>query len=99
MRQLAARRADLPASAHLALDLMAGEDWLGSYAGLEGIADVLARMGRRARQPNPLAGAEVEFVADPAGFAQDFSDWLPDARRFVAEWLEARGRAQGACAG
>ncbi|WP_297976732.1 acyl carrier protein phosphodiesterase, partial [uncultured Amaricoccus sp.] len=91
-RQLAARRADLPASAHLALERMAREDWLGSYAGLEGIADVLARMGRRARQPNPLAGAEVEFVADPAGFAQDFADWLPDARRFVAEWLDGRGR-------
>ena len=91
-RQLSARRADLPASAHLALELMAREDWLGSYAGLEGIADVLARMGRRARQPNPLAGAEVEFVADPEGFAQDFSDWLPDARRFVAEWLDGRGR-------
>ncbi|WP_454456146.1 acyl carrier protein phosphodiesterase [Thauera phenylacetica] len=91
-RQLSARRADLPASAHLALELMAREDWLGSYAGLEGIADVLARMGRRARQPNPLAGAEVEFVADPAGFAQDFADWLPDARRFVAEWLDGRGR-------
>ena len=71
---------------------MGREDWLGSYAGLEGIADVLARMGRRARQPNPLAGAEVEFVADPAGFAQDFADWLPDARRFVAEWLDGRGR-------
>ncbi len=34
-RQLAARRADLPASAHLALERMAREDWLGSYAGLE----------------------------------------------------------------
>ena len=98
-RQIAERRDHLPDSSHRALDLMAAEDWLQSYGGLEGIADVLARMGRRARQPNPLAGAEVEFVADPEGFAQDFSDWLPDARRFVAEWLEARGRAQGACAG
>jgi len=34
----------------------------------------------------------VEFVADPEGFAQDFSDWLPDARRFVAEWLDGCGR-------
>lgn len=86
-RQLAARRQDLPASSRRALELMVREDWLGSYAGLAGIADVLVRMGQRARQPNPLAGAEVEFVADAGGFAQDFADWLPDARCFVAEWL------------
>ena len=45
---------DLPVSAHPALTLMAQEDWLTSYAQIEGIADVLARMSRRARQPNPL---------------------------------------------
>ena len=89
-RQLAARRADLPASAHLALDLMAGEDWLQSYAGLEGIADVLARMARRARQPNPLAGGEADFVAAAEGFERDFRAWLPDAQRFVADWLATR---------
>ena len=49
--------------------------------------------GRRAN--NQLAGAEVEFVADPAGFAQDFADWLPDARRFVAvAGLDARRRVE-----
>ncbi|MCK6410485.1 ACP phosphodiesterase [Thauera sp.] len=89
-RQIAARRVELPESAHHALDLMAAEDWLQSYAGLEGIADVLARMGRRARQPNPLAGAEVEFVADATGFEQDFRAWLPDAQCFVADWLRTR---------
>lgn len=89
-RQIAVRRAALPVSAHHALDLMAAEDWLQSYAGLEGIADVLARMGRRARQPNPLGGAELEFVAAAAGFEEDFRAWLPDARRFVADWVRTR---------
>ena len=89
-RQLSARRADLPASAHLALELMAREDWLQSYAGLEGIADVLARMSRRARQPNPLAGGEADFVAAAEGFERDFRAWLPDAQRFVADWLATR---------
>ena len=69
---------------------MAREDWLQSYAGLEGIADVLARMSRRVRRPNPLAGGEAEFVAAVEGFERDFRVWLPDAQRFVAGWLTAR---------
>lgn len=89
-RQIADRRHHLPDSSHRALDLMAAEDWLQSYGGLEGIADVLARMARRARQPNPLAGGEADFVAAAEGFERDFRDWLPDAQRFVADWLTAR---------
>lgn len=89
-RQLAARRAELPEASHHALELMAREDWLQSYAGLEGIADVLARMSRRVRRPNPLAGGEAEFVAAVEGFERDFRVWLPDAQRFVAGWLAAR---------
>lgn len=89
-RQIAERRHHLPESAHQAIELMAREDWLQSYTGLEGIADVLARMSRRARQPNPLAGGEVEFIAAAEGFERDFCEWLPDAQRFVADWLAAR---------
>lgn len=89
-RQIAARRHQLPDSAHHALELMAREDWLQSYSDLEGIADVLARMSRRARQPNPLAGGESDFVAAAEGFEGDFRAWLADARRFVADWLAAR---------
>ena len=89
-RQIADRRDHLPASSHHALELMAREDWLQSYSGLEGIADVLARMSRRARQPNPLAGGEVEFIAAAEGFERDFRAWLPDAQRFVADWLATR---------
>ncbi len=83
---IAGRLADLPDNARLAMALMADEDWLASYAGLAGIADVLARMGRHARQPNPLAGGEADFLADAAGFAGDFAAWFADAQRFVAAW-------------
>ena len=89
-RQIAERRHHLPDSAHLALDLMATEDWLQSYARLEGIADVLARMARRARKPNPLAGGEADLAAAAEGFEGDFRAWLPDAQRFVADWLATR---------
>ncbi len=77
---------DLPISAHPALELMAKENWLSSYARIDGIADVLARMSRRARQPNPLTHGEKELVADVDGFAGDFHAWLDDAREFSRQW-------------
>lgn len=85
-RQVSERFADLPKDAHYALMLMASEDWFHSYARIDGIADVLARMSRRARRPNPLAGGEAEFLADAEGFRADFQEWLADARRFAGEW-------------
>lgn len=85
---IAGRLDDLPEPARAALRRMADEDWLRSYAGIDGIADVLRRMSRRARQPNPLAGGEAEFVAEAAGFGADFREWLGDARGFVAGWRE-----------
>ena len=86
-KTIAARLDDISTSAHFALQLMAEEDWLSSYAGIDGIGNVLARMSRRARQPNPLAGSEQEFLTDPSGFATDFADWLVAARQFVDQWM------------
>lgn len=85
-RHIDARLAELPEHAHTAMRLMADENWLRSYADLTGIADVLQRMGRRARQPNPLSGGEQAFGADPTGFAEDFAWWFADARDFAARW-------------
>lgn len=86
---VAGRLADLPPSARPALELMAREDWLQNYADLEGIADVLVRMSRRARLPNPLAGGEADFLADAAGFEADFRCWLADAEGHAAAWRGA----------
>lgn len=87
-RMIAARLDELPPGAHHALSLMAREDWLSSYATIEGIADVLVRMSRRARQPNPLAQGEEEYLADAAGYAEDYRAWLPDVTMFCREWRE-----------
>ncbi|HET7833459.1 MAG TPA: ACP phosphodiesterase [Gallionella sp.] len=83
------RMGELPALAHPALTLMAREDWLSSYAEVEGVADVLARMSRRARQPNPLLHGEQEFLADAEGFAGDFQVWLADTKMFCQQWRAA----------
>jgi acyl carrier protein phosphodiesterase len=81
---------DLPVSSHPALKMMARENWLCSYAQIDGIADVLVRMSRRARQPNPLAYGELEFLADVDGFTGDFHDWLSDTTAFSQRWLQSR---------
>lgn len=93
-RHIADRAPDLPDTARHAMSLMADENWLASYAELAGIADVLRRMSRRARQPNPLAGGETEFLADAAGFKADFECWYADARRFVDAWRRTGGAGQ-----
>lgn len=77
---------DLPIASHPALNLMAQENWLTSYAQIDEIADVLARMSRRARQPNPLANGEHEFLADVDGFTGDFYEWLADTKVFCQQW-------------
>lgn len=86
-RSIKVRLNDLPVSAHPALLLMAKEDWLTSYAQIENIADILSRMSRRARQPNPLTFGEQEFLADIDGFTSDFYEWLDDTREFSKRWL------------
>ena len=80
------RMNELPAASHPALRMMAHEDWLTDYARIEGVADVLMRMSRRARQPNPLAHGEHEFLADIEGYSMDFRSWLDDARAFSLHW-------------
>lgn len=88
-RRIEARLDDLPAEAQRVMRLMAREDWLSSYARMDGVADVLARMSRRARQPNPLGGGEAELLADSEGFLRDFRHWLADARDFAEQWRKA----------
>jgi acyl carrier protein phosphodiesterase len=83
---IAARLDELPDTAQPVLKRMADEDWLGSYTSMAGIADVLERMSRRARAPNPLAGGERELQAGLAAFQADFTAFLPDARYFAREW-------------
>ncbi len=85
-RMIQDRLHDLPSSSHPALNMMAQQDWLTSYAHIEEIADVLARMSRRARQPNPLTNGEHELLADVEGFTADFYEWFDDANAFCQQW-------------
>jgi acyl carrier protein phosphodiesterase len=80
------RLPELPEASHPALQMMDRENLLLSYAHIDGIADVLQRMSRRARQPNPLAQGEQEMLADMHGFTGDFHLWLKNTREFSQAW-------------
>ncbi len=85
-RHIQDRLHDLPHDSHFALNMMAQQDWLSSYAHIAEVADVLARMSRRARQPNPLANGEQELLTDVEGFTADFYEWFGDAKGFCEQW-------------
>lgn len=87
-----ARSPALPPGCPPVLQRMASDDWLSAYAEVDGLALTLARMAQRARQPNPLAGAEAELLADLAslqGFEADCQSFLHDARAFAHRWIAA----------
>ncbi|WP_459948620.1 acyl carrier protein phosphodiesterase [Denitratisoma sp. agr-D3] len=84
------RENELPAAMVPVARAMAQGDWLASYADLDAVAHALRRMGeRRLRLPNPLAGSEVEFLRDAAGFEADFREFMVAAQAMVAEVLAA----------
>lgn len=93
-RQLEQRRHQLPPAADYPLRLMAQQDWLSGYAAVEGVADVLVRMSRRVRRPNPLAGGEEELLSCVTEFRADFAEWHAAAREFALAWLEAHGESE-----
>lgn len=80
---LHARTALLPDRLHRILPALAGDDWLGSYAELDGICFALARMSRRLSRPNRLGETAADVRAAYAGLAQDFDAFWPDVQRFA----------------
>jgi len=80
-------QAGLPVNVATVMRLMASEDWLGSYQSIAGLDAILQRMGRRARQPNPLGDGIAELQLAGAGIAEDFAEFLPAARAFAQDWI------------
>jgi acyl carrier protein phosphodiesterase len=81
--QLAAYSGPLPPGMREGFRRMAEDDWLGSYAAVDGIDATLRRMSRRLKRPTPLADAADELVASYEGFREDFRAFFPDLRRHV----------------
>ncbi len=74
----------LPAAMRRAMDLMQRHDWLGSYAEVEGIEEVLRRMAGRLRRSNPLATAAGLLTACYDKLEADFGRFFPQAEAHMA---------------
>jgi acyl carrier protein phosphodiesterase len=71
--QLEAHASVLPPRLQAAIPVMRRENWLLSYAQLDGIDAILLRMSRRLTRPNPLAKGGQQLRAHHAELAQDFA--------------------------
>lgn len=69
---------------------MAADDWLGSYAEVEGIAAILGRMSRRLSRPNRLGDAAPELVAHYDALRGDFHAFFPHLQAHVAAWANGQ---------
>jgi acyl carrier protein phosphodiesterase len=72
----------------LGLHHMATDDWLGSYASIEGTAVTLRRMSHRLSRPNLLGEAAAELSAHYVGLRQDFYAFFPRLRAHTQMWQE-----------
>ena len=66
------------------------EEMIPSYLEAEGVGRALARMSRRVKRPNPLAGGGVELARHYEGLHEDFLGFLPAAREFAEGFLNGK---------
>lgn len=76
-------RPHLPDRALLATTAMRADDWLTSYATLDGIALNLSRLSRRLRHEVELAPAVHDFTTHRAAFYDAFNSFWPELKRAV----------------
>jgi len=69
---------EIPLHAAAVLDRMREQDWLGSYARIAGVRDILKRISRRLRRPFDLSGSLSIFEEHESGFHEDFRVFFPE---------------------
>jgi acyl carrier protein phosphodiesterase len=72
----------LPARLRAIAPLMAGGDWLGSYAHIDAVEGTLERMGGRLKRGNALRGCGGELRREYAQLERDFHAFFPVAMAF-----------------
>ncbi len=63
------------------------ENMIPSYLEVDGVGRALARMSKRVKRSNPLAGGGAELSRHYQGLHEDFLEFLPAARQFCAHFL------------
>lgn len=77
----------IPAEANRPLQRMREENWLGSYQRIEGVTDILGRIGRRLRQPLDLTDSLPVFQKHETAFLDDFQAFFPELLAHVRSGL------------
>ncbi|MEN8259993.1 MAG: ACP phosphodiesterase [Pseudomonadota bacterium] len=70
-------RSMLPENMNRTVQRMVAENWLGSYAHLDGVDFALNRMARRLKRANTLAGSVDEIKANYVHLEADFLIFFP----------------------
>ena len=78
----------LPARTRHMLQYMIKDDWLSSYAHIEGIGMALRGMSRRTTFESNLENAEDELKADYDFYRQRFNVFFPEIILFAEEYLK-----------
>jgi acyl carrier protein phosphodiesterase len=79
-------RAWLPERLRRILPRMIAEDWLGSYAHMEGVGDTLDRIAARLSKGDPLIGSVAEIEANYQPLESDFLGFFPELTSFCMDW-------------
>ena len=66
---------------------MREENWLGSYQRIEGVTDILGRIGRRLRRPLDLTDSLPIFQKHETAFLDDFQAFFPELLAHVRSGL------------
>ena len=65
---------------------MAQQDWLGSYATLDGIELTIRRVVSRSARLAPMIGAREDFERNFDAFRECFDEFFPDVKQFTENW-------------
>ncbi len=77
----------LPPNFKAILPRMISENWLESYATIEGLALTFRRVSTRAPVAAGVLGAEQDFLENEAEFENLFSGFFPDLLQFSRSWV------------
>lgn len=88
---VAAHEAFLPEEINRGFAYMRRDDWLGSYASVEGVALTLQRVSRRLRPGNLLADGAAQINAHYDELNADFLEFFPQLQARARDWITASG--------
>jgi len=87
--QLASRESEFPAAVQRFFSYLVQHDWLGSYAAIEGIAQALTGLSRRASPGSHMETAGAELRRQYAAYEADFQEFFPQLVAYAATLTES----------